>query len=141
LKTVTTASSQLALSALKEKFWKRDSGGRSPEVFATRLTNESFDDSSAAMGDLANHKQIGGTSFRVGDCFIWAEIQYLDSPTDYREYLWNSNPQPGNSPSQGLVMLDDLAPSWVVIAKWVAKALAVCLVPLTIVLVVRVLFD
>ena len=29
----------------------------------------------------------GGTTVHVGDCRIWAEIFYLDSPTDYREYL------------------------------------------------------
>ncbi len=23
----------------------------------------------------------------IGDCYVWAEIYYLDSPTDYREYL------------------------------------------------------
>lgn len=92
------------------------------------------------MGDLADHKQIGGTSFRVGDCYIWAEIQYLDSPTDYREYLQNSNPQRNNCPNHGLVMLDDLAPSWTVVVRRVAKALAVCLVPLTIALVVWALW-
>jgi hypothetical protein len=28
-----------------------------------------------------------GRDFRVRDCYVWAEIHYLDSPTDYREYL------------------------------------------------------
>ncbi len=28
-----------------------------------------------------------GHAFRVSDCYVWAEINYLDSTTDYREYL------------------------------------------------------
>ena len=28
-----------------------------------------------------------GQEFRVGDFYVWAEIHYLDSATDYREYL------------------------------------------------------
>jgi hypothetical protein len=32
-----------------------------------------------------NGESEGGV--RIGDCYVWAEIYYLDSPTDYREYL------------------------------------------------------
>jgi hypothetical protein len=32
-------------------------------------------------------QQIGGSTVHVGDCYVWAAISYLDSPTDYREYL------------------------------------------------------
>jgi len=39
------------------------------------------------MADLVEHKDVAGTSFHVRDCYVWAEIYYLDSPTDYREYL------------------------------------------------------
>lgn len=28
-----------------------------------------------------------GQGFRVRDCYVWSEIHYLDSATDYREYL------------------------------------------------------
>jgi hypothetical protein len=35
-----------------------------------------------------NRKSEG--DIRIGDCHVWAEIYYLDSRTDYREYL----PQP-----------------------------------------------
>jgi hypothetical protein len=35
---------------------------------------------------IPNHN-IGGFSMRVPDCYIWSEIYYLDSPTDYRECL------------------------------------------------------
>jgi hypothetical protein len=31
--------------------------------------------------------QLSGTAVHVRDCYVWAEIQYLDSTTDYREYL------------------------------------------------------
>ena len=31
--------------------------------------------------------RIGGKSFFVRDSYVWAEIHYLDSPTDYRECL------------------------------------------------------
>lgn len=27
------------------------------------------------------------TALHIQDCRVWAEIYYLDSPTDYREYL------------------------------------------------------
>ena len=33
------------------------------------------------------HKDIGGQSIHIGDCQVWAAIYYLDSPTDYREFL------------------------------------------------------
>ena len=38
------------------------------------------------------HKQsrdepIGGSAVHIDDCYVWAAISYLDSPTDYREYL------------------------------------------------------
>ncbi len=28
-----------------------------------------------------------GREFHVGDCYVWSEIYYLDSTTDYRECL------------------------------------------------------
>ena len=39
------------------------------------------------MAKPANRKQIGGEAIHVGDCQGWVEIYYLDSQTDYREYL------------------------------------------------------
>ena len=32
-------------------------------------------------------RDVGGSFVRVKDCRIWAEINYLDSPTDYCECL------------------------------------------------------
>ena len=50
-------------------------------------------------------QRIGGNTFHVGDCRIWAEIYYLDSPTNYREYL----PQHCSLRTVGeLQMLDDI---------------------------------
>jgi hypothetical protein len=33
------------------------------------------------------NESVAGICFRVGDAYIWSEIAYLDSSTDYREYL------------------------------------------------------
>lgn len=43
---------------------------------------------------------------QVSDCYIWAEIYYLDSPTDYREFLpdWGDI---GQSRVGDLILLDD----------------------------------
>jgi len=39
------------------------------------------------MGNLADHRRMGGEGVHIGDCYVWAEIYYLDSPTNYRDYL------------------------------------------------------
>jgi hypothetical protein len=46
-------------------------------------------------------------AFHVGDFYIWAEIHYLDSASDYREYLENVHPEE-SAPEQPLILLDDL---------------------------------
>ncbi len=67
------------------------------------------------------HSRRGGTPFRVGDCQIWAEIHYLDSPTDYREYLPAGTRGWERSAEGELCLLDDEGPhlSW-------ARAYPVC---------------
>ena len=51
-------------------------------------------------------KLIGGERFYVRDCYVWAEIQYLDSATDYREFL-PEHPMPRvPSVDSQLTMLD-----------------------------------
>lgn len=64
------------------------------------------------MGMPNSRKQLGGEAFHVRDCYVWAEIQYLDSPTDYREYL----PQPTTSSSgrtdSELVITDPTLTNW-----------------------------
>ena len=39
------------------------------------------------MANKIPREQIGGEGIHVGDCYVWMEISYLDSPSDYREYL------------------------------------------------------
>lgn len=58
------------------------------------------------MGNRTNHPSIGGESVRIGDCRVWAEICYLDSPTDYREYLPQNTVRPRPTLGDDLVMLD-----------------------------------
>ena len=50
-------------------------------------------------------KKLAGYSVRVEDCYIWSAIYYLDSPTDYREYLPHRL-NPCNLPNNDLVLLD-----------------------------------
>ena len=33
--------------------------------------------------------RVGGATVRIGDCHIWAAIQYLDSSSDYRDHIPN----------------------------------------------------
>lgn len=70
-----------------------------------------------SLGD----SRIGGTPFHVSDCQIWAEIHYLDSPTDYREYLPAASGGWNRSPDGELHMLDDEGPR-----HWSAGAYSVC---------------
>ena len=47
--------------------------------------------------------------FRVSDGYVWAEIHYLDSPTDYREYLPQHGIHLANAaiiPNNDLILLD-----------------------------------
>jgi len=49
---------------------------------------------------------VENNAVHIQDCRIWAEIYYLDSPTDYREYLAPGSMQLRESRSD-LVMLED----------------------------------
>jgi len=51
-------------------------------------------------------EQIGGSAVHVGDCYVWAAISYLDSSTDYREYLPHRLQRAVPSDDE-LVMLDE----------------------------------
>ena len=53
---------------------------------------------------LRDTGRAGGEAFHVRDSLVWAEIYYLDSTSDYREYL----PRPISVPNvdSDLVMLD-----------------------------------
>lgn len=48
-----------------------------------------------------------GPEFHVGDCYVWSEIYYLDSATDYREYL-PQNAIRARIGSDDLILLDSL---------------------------------
>jgi hypothetical protein len=62
------------------------------------------------MSDQIKENDVAGTSFRVGDAYIWAEIHYLDSPSDYREHLpQNSAVAPA---ARGELMMLDSARSF-----------------------------
>jgi len=54
---------------------------------------------------IPNH-DIGGHPMRVTDCYVWSEIYYLDSPTDYRECLPPQRICPRNDPRAGFSLLD-----------------------------------
>jgi hypothetical protein len=76
------------------------------------------------MADQSKHTR--GVPFHVGDCYIWAAIFYLDSPTDYRECLARDSAQLRSLACADLIMLDSvkqrpisrtkrwLAPVWTV---------------------------
>ena len=77
------------------------------------------------MGNLADHQRMGGEGVHIGDCYVWAEIYYLDSPTDYREYLpQDCDKGPRTIPLDSWVLLESsehspgrgAQPSWSLIA-------------------------
>lgn len=55
---------------------------------------------------LNQDKQVGGQPVHVRDCYVWAEIYYLDSPTNYREYLPHQPAEPSTVRRDEFVMLD-----------------------------------
>ncbi len=59
------------------------------------------------MREMADRKAIGGEAIHIGDCYAWAEIYYLDSPTDYREYISNHVSQPSTATGEGFITLDN----------------------------------
>jgi hypothetical protein len=63
------------------------------------------------MANPTERKQIGGEPVHISDWRVWAEISYLDSSTDYREYL-PQKPRPF-LPRSGddFMMLDSSKPS------------------------------
>jgi hypothetical protein len=58
-----------------------------------------------AMAKLA-HERFGGYAIRISDCQIWAGIFYLDSPTNYREFLPQSRER-SSMGSEALVIIDE----------------------------------
>jgi hypothetical protein len=61
------------------------------------------------MDNPVSRGRDGGQEFHVADCQVWAEIHYLDSPTNYREYLpCNAQRSRSLSPLDCIVLLDDV---------------------------------
>lgn len=82
------------------------------------------------------HKQeekVGGIPTPVSDCYVWAAICYLDSPTDYREFLPDRKRQlqPANN---SVVILDDCAHQ-----RWIT-VLAVGLIGALTSVLLRIIF-
>lgn len=55
---------------------------------------------------LNQDKEIGGQPIHVRDCYVWAEIYYLDSLTNYREYLPLQQVEPSTVRQDDFVTLD-----------------------------------
>lgn len=71
------------------------------------------------MRKVSDQNAIGGKAIHVGDCLVWAEIYYLDSPTDYREYITNHVSPRRATSSEEFVTLDDAVQfSWAAVAKF-----------------------
>ena len=62
-------------------------------------------------------KLIGGERFYVRDCYVWAEIQYLDSATDYREFL-PERPMPLRPVIGSELMMLDSSGSYSALRNW-----------------------
>lgn len=77
-------------------------------------------------------KNVGGELVHVRDFYVWAEIHYLDSPTDYREFLTQESRSPVTPVESELVMLDcswskDFWKHWIPFTWSLVVALAICL--------------
>ncbi len=58
------------------------------------------------MKKLTNNFAYGEREHDWGDWHVWTEIRYLDSPTDYREYLPRSRRASTRQYQDSLVLLD-----------------------------------
>ncbi len=69
------------------------------------------------MNRPIHRAHVGAAITHIGDCYVRAEIDYLDSVTDFREYL------PAQNEGQ-LVMLDEITPSllWTAFHDFAGKA-------------------
>jgi hypothetical protein len=56
-------------------------------------------------------RTAGKTEFHIGDCYVWSQIRYLDSLTDYRESLSHDSEKP-DAGREDLIMLDSSSVCW-----------------------------
>ena len=74
---------------------------------------------------MTDRTEIRGEAIHVGDCYVWAEIYYLDSPTDYREYISNHVSQPSTATGEEFITLDNAGQfSWGAVSKLLVVLLA-----------------
>jgi len=75
----------------------------------------------------SNQSRTGKQVISIYDLRVWNEINYLDSATDYREYLTPPGPQTSAAPE--LEFLDDQAGfPWIMIVEFVSIAATVCII-------------
>jgi hypothetical protein len=78
---------------------------------------------------MTDQKTIGGQAIHIGDCYIWAEIYYLDSSTDYSEYISNPNPERIAATAGEFVTLDNGCQFWGAVFEFLIVLVAM-MVPL-----------
>jgi hypothetical protein len=82
------------------------------------------------MRDMTDRTEIKGEAIHVGDCYVWAEIYYLDSPTDYREYISNHVLQPSTATGEEFITLHNAGPfSWGAVSKFFVVLVAMLFTP------------
>jgi len=62
------------------------------------------------MANSTERRQIGREAVHISDCRVWAEISYLDSSTDYREYLQQNRDRSCPRSGDDFIMLDSSRP-------------------------------
>lgn len=60
------------------------------------------------MGSMKKPLPSSGGTFHVGDAYIWSQIYYLDSNTDYREHVPRNHALQGSALQEPMVLLDDI---------------------------------
>jgi hypothetical protein len=81
------------------------------------------------MRETTDRNEIGGEAIHVGDCCVWAEIYYLDSPTDYREYISNDVSQRSTETGEEFITRDNAWFSWRSMPKFLVALLTRFLTP------------
>ena len=59
------------------------------------------------MHNRAELGQDGGEQYKLSDCYVWSEIYYLDSPTNFRECIVPDPKMQGQGPQSPLVVLEN----------------------------------
>jgi hypothetical protein len=72
---------------------------------------------------MTDRIEIGCGEIHIGDCYVWAEIYYLDSPTDYREYISNPVSQRRTEACEEFITLDNPWFSWRAVPKFLVALL------------------